>query len=278
MRIATNWSTYTLLDCSGGERLENWGGNIIVRPDPQVIWKSDKPFAIPANLRYVRSDKGGGFWQGNKFEKVIAYMPKNTDKNHIGEIKFLVKPTDFKHMGIFPEQAVNWDFISDKVHGKTVLNLFAYTGAMSVVCAKHGGKVTHDDSSKGIVAWAIENAALNGITNIRWIVDDCTKFVKRELRRGSKYDILVMDPPSFGHGNSGEVWKFEDNFYDFLTLCKGLCPEIVIVSTYTTGISHSCIGTCVERVFGGKVISDEIGLPIKSGGVLACGNTTWRVG
>ncbi|MDR0984508.1 MAG: class I SAM-dependent methyltransferase [Ruminococcus sp.] len=267
MRIPTDWKDYTLLDCSGGERLESWAGTLIVRPDPQVIWRQDKPFTHNPQMRYIRSDKGGGFWQGAKFEKVITYK-----KN-----KFLIKPTDFKHMGLFPEQAVNWDFISDKVQGKSVLNLFAYTGAMSVVCASGGGKVTHVDSSKGIVSWAKENAALNGITDIRWIVDDCTKFVKRELRRGNKYDVIIMDPPSFGHGNNGEVWKFEDNFYDFLLLCKGLCPKIVVVSTYTTGISHSCIRTCAEKVFGGEVTSDEIGLPIVSGGVLACGSVTYHL-
>ncbi|MDR0918863.1 MAG: class I SAM-dependent methyltransferase [Oscillospiraceae bacterium] len=272
MRTLNNWEEYKLLDTSCGARLEQWGDITLIRPDPQGIWKSEKsPLWRKVNLTYTRTSKGGGYWNGEKKEGVISYK----------DFKFKIKPTDFKHLGLFPEQAVNWEYAYNLISNRkevNVLNLFAYTGAMSVVCAKAGANVTHVDSSKGIVTWAKENATLNGISNIRFIVDDCAKFVEREIRRGKKYDIIIMDPPSYGRGSNGEVWKFEDNIYGFLKLCKQIFSEkplFLMLNSYTTGISSNTVAFCIDKVFRcGKISTDEIGLKIKTGGVLPCGHTS----
>ncbi|GHU53646.1 SAM-dependent methyltransferase [Clostridia bacterium] len=306
MRIANNWKDYQLLDATCGERLEKWGSLTVIRPDPQVIWRTAQGFSWKnADMHYYRSEKGGGEWQkatgtrnqseiqaGVNFKEIITYS--EVLKNNCNDYKFVVKPTDFKHMGLFPEQAVNWEYCNDVV-GLNILNLFAYTGAMSVVLAKKGANVTHVDASKGIVNWAKENAEINGISNIRFIVDDCKKFVEKEIRRGKKYDIIIMDPPSYGRGSNGEVWKFEDNIYEFLILCKQIIsenPRFIMLNSYTTGISPSTVAHCVETAFNerkygkenqlglqkssvshGQVTYDEIGLKIETGGVLPCGST-----
>jgi 23S rRNA (cytosine1962-C5)-methyltransferase len=271
MRTTNSKGQYKLLDCTDGERLEKWGEFTVIRPDPQVIWKTERsPLWDKATLVYTRTNKGGGFWTGEKKESVITY----------NNLKFKIKPTDFKHLGLFPEQAVNWNYATEKIAAEkniNVLNLFAYTGAMSIACAKAGANVTHVDASKGIVSWAKENAGLNGIENIRFIVDDCVKFVNREIRRGKKYDVIIMDPPSYGRGSGGEVWKFEDNIFDFLRLCREILTEkplFLMINSYTTGISPTVISFCIDKLFSGCTIKgDEIGLPIESGGILPCGNT-----
>ena len=259
---------YELIDCSSGERLERWGEYILIRPDPQVIWKTPKTHKLwkTPHARYVRSDSGGGHWEYN------AELPKRWELTH-GGLNFYIGATNFKHTGLFPEQSENWEFLKNS-KGLKVLNLFAYTGGATLACAKAGALVTHIDAAKGMIQWAKDNAALNGITNVRWIVDDCSAFVARETRRGSRYNALILDPPSYGRGPGGQTWKLEDNLYDLLTLCKDILSEdysFVLLNTYTTGLPPLALARLCESVFGGKSRAYELGLPITTGGVLPCG-------
>ena len=285
MWIADHWKDYEVIDTSCGEKLERWGRYILLRPDPQVIWKTEKnvPEWNRLNGHYHRSSKGGGEWEFFKLpeEWTISYR----------ELNFRLKPFSFKHTGLFPEQAVNWDWCSERIReaGRPVkvLNLFAYTGGATLAAASAGASVTHVDASKGMVTWAKENAAASHLEDapVRWLVDDCVKFVEREIRRGNKYDIIIMDPPSYGRGPGGEVWKLEDAVYDFASLCTAVLsddPVMVLINSYTTGLSASVmqyiLGSTVSPLFGGKVTSDEIGLPVTASGlVLPCGaSAVWR--
>ncbi len=279
MWSAENWKDYELLDCSDGHRLERWGSYVLIRPDPQVIWKNCKkhPSWRKADGVYSRSRSGGGAWNENRLpeEWQIGY----------GDLRFSLKPMGFKHTGLFPEQAVNWDWFSHLIRqaGRPVkvLNLFAYTGGATVAAAKAGAAVCHVDASKGMVQRAKDNAALSGLTDapIRYIVDDCFKFCERELRRGNRYDGIIMDPPSYGRGPGGEKWMLEDNIDDFVALAARLLSDdalFFLVNSYTTGLSPSTMGYIVQKhilpVHGGRVISDEIGLPVtETGGILPCG-------
>ncbi len=280
MRNTVDWSDYELIDCSGGERLERWGNIILIRPDPQVIWNTPKtnPLWKNAHARYHRSQTGGGKWE--QYKKIPDAWRINF-KN----LSFNVKPMGFKHTGLFPEQAVNWDFmmnlIKDAKRPVKVLNLFAYTGGATIAALKAGAQVVHVDASKGMVSWAKENAVASGVADcqVRWIVDDCIKFVNREIRRGNKYDIIIMDPPSYGRGPGGEVWKLEDEIYNFASICSQVLsddPLMVLINSYTTGLSPSVmeyiLGSLVSPKFGGNLCCDEIGLPVKETGmVLPCG-------
>ena len=282
MRVADKWKDYELLDCSSGQRLERWGDVILIRPDPQVIWKTEKthPLWYKAHAVYNRSSSGGGKWD-------IRRKIPDAWKIKYGDLSFMVKPMGFKHTGVFPEQAANWDYIREKVEGAgrpvRVLNLFAYTGGATVACAAAGASVCHVDAAKGMVAWAKENARVSGLQDapIRWIVDDCAKFVEREIRRGKTYDAIIMDPPSYGRGPGGEVWKLEENLYPFVKLCARVLsdkPLFVIINSYTTGLAPSVLGYILHLLacqrFGGKVTWDELGLPCtESGMALPCGAT-----
>lgn len=287
MRVAQDWKDYELIDCSDGEKLERWGSEVLVRPDPQVIWKSEKNHALwykPA-ARYFRSKSGGGQWQ------VYRHMPSVWQIAY-KDLKFNIKTMGFKHTGLFPEQAVNWDLTRKMISecGKSevkVLNLFAYTGGATVACLKEGASVVHVDASKGMVQWAKENAAASGVAgaSVRWIVDDCIKFVQREIRRGNKYDIVILDPPSYGRGPKGEIWHLEDSLYDFIKLVSQVLsdnPVAVLLNSYTTGLSASVMKYILDDILvkekGGSVSADEIGLPVTaSGGVLPCGATAiWK--
>ena len=286
MRVADGWKDYELLDCSDGERLERWGDVILIRPDPQVIWKTPKkhPMWKKANARYLRSSTGGGHWE---------ILRKTPDAWRIDykELGLNVKTMGFKHTGIFPEQAVNWDYTAELIRNAgrpvKVLNLFSYTGGATVACLKAGAQVVHVDASKGMVNWAKENAAASHVADrpVRWIVDDCIKFVQREIRRGNKYDIIIMDPPSYGRGPGGEVWKLEDEVYGFVELCTEVLsddPIMMLINSYTTGLSPAVmqyiLGALVVPKFGGKVMGSEIGLPvIQTGMVLPCGaSAIWK--
>jgi len=286
MRTADNWKEYRILDTSCGEKLESWGGHVLVRPDPQIIWKSPKRSDMwqKADGVYHRSDKGGGQWEFRK------KLPQSWTINY-GELKFNIRPTGFKHTGLFPEQAVNWDFMADKIKGAgrpiSVLNLFAYTGGATLACANAGASVAHVDASKGMVQWARENAQVSGLADkpIRWLIDDCEKFVRREIRRERFYDAIVMDPPSYGRGPGGEVWKLEDCIYDLVQTCAGVLskkPLFFLLNSYTTGLSPSVMAYILKDVlcakFGGSVTADEIGLPVEAtGSVLPCGSTAiWQ--
>lgn len=278
MWIADQWKDYEVLDTSGGEKLERWGDYLLVRPDPQVIWNTPKdlPGWRKMNGHYYRSSKGGGEWEFFDLPKQweIAYK----------DLRFNLKPFSFKHTGLFPEQAVNWDWFSDKIKNAgrpvKVLNLFAYTGGATLAAAAAGAAVTHVDASKGMVNWAKENAKSSGLeaAPIRWLVDDCMKFVEREIRRGNLYDGIIMDPPSYGRGPKGEIWKIEDSIYDFIKLCTQIlsdAPLFFLVNSYTTGLAPAVLtymlSTELKR-FGGHVDSQEIGLPVtKTGLVLPCG-------
>lgn len=286
MRVADGWKDYELLDCSDGERLERWGEVILIRPDPQVIWKTPKkhPLWKKANARYLRSSTGGGHWE---------ILRKTPDAWRIDykELSLNVKTMGFKHTGIFPEQAVNWDYTAELIRNAgrpvKVLNLFSYTGGATVACLKAGAQVVHVDASKGMVNWAKENAAASKVADrpVRWIVDDCIKFVQREIRRGNKYDIIIMDPPSYGRGPGGEVWKLEDEVYGFVELCTQVLsddPIMMLINSYTTGLSPAVmqyiLGALVVPKFGGKVTGSEIGLPVtQTGMVLPCGaSAIWK--
>lgn len=288
MRYTKDWQDYQLIDCSYGEKLEIWGKEVLVRPDPQVIWKSekeDKRWFTP-NARYIRSKTGGGNWQ------VYSSMPGVWQINY-KDLTFNIKTMGFKHTGLFPEQAVNWDFTREVIRnsGKDevkVLNLFAYTGGATVACLKEGASVVHVDASKGMTLWAKENAQSSGVAdkNVRWIVDDCIKFVQREIRRGNKYDIIILDPPSYGRGPKGEIWHLEDSLYDFVELIKQVLSDdalMVLLNSYTTGLSASVMKYILDDVItkdkGGSVTADEIGLPVSAtGGILPCGATAiWKI-
>ena len=281
MWIADKWRDFEVLDCSGGEKLERWGDYYLVRPDPQAIWETPRRNRHwdDRSARYSRSASGGGSWDKGS-------LPANWQVRY-GELTFNVKPMNFKHTGLFPEQAANWDWAMDKIRraGRpiSVLNLFAYTGGATVACAKAGAQVCHVDAAKGMVAWGKENAAASGLSNapIRWIVDDCIKFVEREIRRGRRYDAIIMDPPSYGRGPGGEIWKLEQNLWGFVSLCAGVLsaePLFVIINSYTTGLSPSVLSYVTESIFtkkfGGSSDSQELGLPVTDSGlVLPCGAT-----
>lgn len=274
MKIATDWKDYEVIATGDGEKLEKWGKYTLLRPDPQVIWHAKTSLSSYKNLdaHYIRSNTGGGAW------KYFNHVPEEWVISW-QDIKFSIKPMGFKHTGLFPEQAVNWKDISNAIKNAgrpiKVLNLFAYTGAASVVCSLAGANVTHVDASKGMVERAKENASLNGITNIRYIIDDCKKFIEREIRRGNKYDAIIMDPPSYGRGTNGEMWKLEDNLFDFVSLTKNVLsddPLFVLISSYTTGLQASVLSNILTLVFGeGGIDADEIGLPTKENIVLPCG-------
>ncbi|MCL2462491.1 MAG: class I SAM-dependent methyltransferase [Defluviitaleaceae bacterium] len=275
MWVADKWADFELIDCSGGERLERWGRYILVRPEPQAIWKTPKehPGWRGANARYERSASGGGQWSKGA-------VPDNWRISY-GELSFNVSLMNFKHTGVFPEQAVNWDFISEKIRhagrGISVLNLFAYTGGATLAAAAAGADVCHVDAARGMVSRAKENALASGLESkpVRWIVDDCEKFVQREIRRGHRYDVLIMDPPSYGRGPSGEVWKLEDRLYDFVKLCAMVlsdAPLFVLINSYTTGLSPATLTYIAGSLLGGGAESQELGLPVTSGGrALPCG-------
>ena len=279
MWIAENWEDYELLDCGDGEKLERWGRQILVRPDPQAIWEAPRRSSAWQNpdARYLRSNTGGGHWERRK-------LPEQWTVQY-GELTFNVKPMNFKHTGLFPEQAVNWDFVMEKIRraGRPiqVLNLFAYTGGATVACAAAGASVCHVDAAKGMVAWAKENARSSGLADapIRWIVDDCAKFVEREIRRGRRYDAVIMDPPSYGRGPSGEIWKLEENLFPFVELVAGVLsdePLFFLINSYTTGLAPSVLTylleTLVARRYGGRTESQELGLPVTATGLaLPCG-------
>ncbi len=279
MEISNDWKDYEILDMADGEKLERWGDIILIRPDPQIIWKN-KSFPEKwktANATYVRSNTGGGMWKYNK--KVPASW-----KIKYKDLTFNIKPMGFKHTGLFPEQAVNWDWMIDKIKNAkreiNVLNLFAYTGGATVACSYAGAKVVHVDSSKGMVTWAKENAETSGLKEkpIRYIVDDVRKFVEREIRRGNKYDAIIMDPPSYGRGKNGEVWQFENNISDLVNLCKQVLsdkPLFFLINSYTTGISSRVLEDILYLELDrkdGKLSSGEIGLPMKDSNlVLPCG-------
>ena len=279
MRTANNWKDYIILDTSDGEKLETWGGVSLVRPDPQIIWKTDKidPLWKNADGHYHRSAQGGGKWA---FRKRLPESWNIKYKN----LEFIIRPTGFKHTGLFPEQATNWDWFSEKIRNAgrpiKVLNLFAYTGGATLAAAAAGASVTHVDASKGMVAWAKENAASSGLSDrpIRWLVDDCVKFVEREIRRGNHYDAIIMDPPSYGRGPKGEIWKIEESVYPLIQLCSQILtdnPLFFLINSYTTGLQPAVLSYMISTVLGtanGTVTASEIGLPVSSNGlVLPCG-------
>ena len=279
MWIADNWKDYEVLDTSSGEKLERWGDYILVRPDPQVIWDTPHDHAgwSHKNGHYHRSAKGGGEWE-------FFDLPQEWTI-HYRELTFHLKPFSFKHTGLFPEQAVNWDWFSRMIREAhrpvKVLNLFAYTGGATVSAAAAGASVTHVDASKGMVTWAKENAVSSGLGDapIRWLVDDCVKFVEREIRRGNKYDGIIMDPPSYGRGPKGEIWKIEESIFPFIELCSKLLSDdalFLLINSYTTGLQPAVLSymlnTVLTKRFGGQVEAEEIGLPVtESGLVLPCG-------
>ncbi|WP_022764351.1 class I SAM-dependent methyltransferase [Butyrivibrio sp. XPD2006] len=279
MWIADNWKDYEVIDTSSGEKLERWGDYFLVRPDPQVIWNTDKKHIgwKKPNGHYHRSNKGGGEWEFHNLpeEWSITYR----------DLTFNLKPFSFKHTGLFPEQAANWDWFSSLIKKADrpikVLNLFAYTGGATVSAAKAGASVTHVDASKGMVAWAKENAAASGLSEapIRYLVDDCTKFVEREIRRGNKYDAIIMDPPSYGRGPKGEIWKIETSVFPFIKLSSQLLsdnPLFFLINSYTTGLQPAVLSymlhTVLDPIHKGDVEAGEIGLPVKNNGlILPCG-------
>lgn len=279
MWIAEHWKDYEVIDTSMGEKLERWGSYLLVRPDPQVIWNTEKKHKgwREKNGHYHRSSKGGGEWE-------FFQLPQEWSV-HYKTLTFHLKPFSFKHTGLFPEQAANWDWFSEKIRqaGRPikVLNLFAYTGGATLSAAAAGAQVTHVDASKGMVAWAKENAKASGLADapIRWLVDDCVKFAEREIRRKNHYDAVIMDPPSYGKGPKGEIWKMEDSIFPFLELCSQLLsdrPLFFLISSYTTGLQPAVLSymmnTLLVKKFGGRVTAEEIGLPVtESGLVLPCG-------
>ena len=286
MWLADKWKDYELIDCSQGEKLERWGKYTLVRPDPQVIWdtpKKEKGWKH-MNGHYHRSSKGGGEWEFFNLpeEWTIHYsLPINK------ELTFHLKPFSFKHTGLFPEQATNWNWFSQLIHSEVkkgrpvkVLNLFAYTGGATLAAAASGASVTHMDASKGMVTWAKENAVSSGLGDapIRWLVDDCVKFVEREIRRGNHYDAIIMDPPSYGRGPKGEIWKIEESIYPLVQLCSQILtddPLFFLINSYTTGLQPAVLSYMIHTVLGkynGTITAEEIGLPVSSNGlVLPCG-------
>ena len=283
MWIGHSWSDYNVIDASSGEKLEKWANFLLVRPDPQVIWNTPRTHIgwTENNGHYVRSATGGGHWDALRVPDVwtVSYTLGDEKK-----LIFNLKPMSFKHTGLFPEQSVNWEFAYEKIAARRdvkVLNLFAYTGGATLACAAAGAQVCHVDASKGMVGWAKENAALSslGDSPVRYIVDDCKKFVEREIRRGSKYDAVIMDPPSYGRGPNGEIWKLEDCIYELVELCVQLLsdkPLFFLINSYTTGLSASVmsyiLGSVLQSKHGGAVDADEIGLPVSDSGLaLPCG-------
>lgn len=284
MWIADGWKDYEVIDTSSGEKLERWGDYILLRPDPQVIWntKREHPLYKKLNGHYHRSTKGGGEWE-------FFDLPTEWSINY-KDLTFNLKPFSFKHTGLFPEQATNWDWFSSIIKREKafnqereikVLNLFAYTGGATLAAAKAGAHVTHVDASKGMVTWAKENAISSGLKDapIRWLVDDCVKFVEREIRRGNKYDAIIMDPPSYGRGPKGETWKIEEAVFPLINICADILksePLFFLINSYTTGLQPAVLSYMLNTVlverFGGKVEADEIGLPVSSNGlILPCG-------
>ncbi len=279
MWISDQWEDYEVLDTSSGEKLERWGDYLLVRPDPQVIWDTpqNNPGWKKKNGHYHRSSKGGGEWE-------FFRLPQEWDIRY-KDLTFHLKPFSFKHTGLFPEQAVNWDWFSGLIRNAgrpvKVLNLFAYTGGATLAAAKAGAQVTHVDASKGMVSWAKENALSSGLGNapVRWLVDDCVKFVEREIRRGNKYDAIIMDPPSYGRGPKGEIWKMEDGIFRLIQLTAQILSEhavFYLINSYTTGLQPAVLSymlhTVIAQDFGGSVTADEIGLPVTDSGlVLPCG-------
>lgn len=291
MWTADKWEDYTVLDTSSGEKLELWGKYKLIRPDPQVIWNTPKGTLWKnPNAHYHRSRKGGGEWKFFDLprEWTIGYQPLG--------LSFRLKPFHFKHTGLFPEQAVNWEWFSELIRERVasgrhvkVLNLFAYTGGATIAAAKAGASVTHVDASKGMVTWAKENAQISGLGDapIRWLVDDCTKFVEREIRRGRKYDAIIMDPPSYGRGPKGEIWKIEDNIYPLIVRCTGLLSEdplFFLINSYTTGLQPAVLDymlhLALDGKFEGHTAASEIGLPVEANGyILPCGAAgRWTAG
>ena len=286
MWLADQWNDYEVIDCSKGEKLERWGDYLLVRPDPQVIWdtpKKEKGWR-KMNGHYHRSSKGGGEWEFFQLPKewTIEYsLPINK------KLTFHLKPFSFKHTGLFPEQAANWNWFSQLIADAVskgrqvkVLNLFAYTGGATLAAAEAGASVTHVDASKGMVTWAKENAISSGLKDapIRWLVDDCVKFVEREIRRGNHYDAIIMDPPSYGRGPKGEIWKIEESVYPLIQLCSQILtdnPLFFLINSYTTGLQPAVLSYMISTVLGtanGTVTASEIGLPVSSNGlVLPCG-------
>lgn len=286
MWLADQWNDYEVIDCSKGEKLERWGDYLLVRPDPQVIWdtpKKEKGWR-KMNGHYHRSSKGGGEWEFFQLPKewTIEYsLPINK------KLTFHLKPFSFKHTGLFPEQAANWNWFSQLIADAVskgrqvkVLNLFAYTGGATLAAAAAGASVTHVDASKGMVTWAKENAISSGLKDapIRWLVDDCVKFVEREIRRGNHYDAIIMDPPSYGRGPKGEIWKIEESVYPLIQLCSQILtdnPLFFLINSYTTGLQPAVLSYMIRTVLGtanGTVTASEIGLPVSSNGlVLPCG-------
>ena len=286
MRYCENFNDYELLDANNGQRLERWGNITLIRPDPQAMWNlpTDKKAWQKADAIYHRSSSGGGHWE------TLKKVPDVWSIEYSG-LKFNLKPMGFKHTGLFPEQAVNWDLMSDLIKKANrpvkVLNLFAYTGGATLACLKAGASVTHVDASKGMVAWAKENAKASGLADcpVRWLVDDCVKFVQREIRRGNKYDAIVMDPPSYGRGPNGEVWKLEENLSELLELVSQILtkePLFFLLNSYTAGLSHTVLNFLTEQIIGkgrkGKATTEEIGLKVTYRNlILPAGNTTiWK--
>ena len=279
MWLADQWKDYEVIDCSRGEKLERWGDYILLRPDPQVIWQTEKKDRRwhKLNAHYHRSSRGGGSWE-------FFSLPEQWDIRY-RDLTFRLKPFSFKHTGLFPEQAVNWDWFSEKIRkaGRPVkvLNLFAYTGGATLAAAAAGAAVTHVDASKGMVTWAKENASVSGLADrpVRWLVDDCVKFVEREIRRGNRYDGIIMDPPSYGRGPKGEIWKIEEKIFPLVELCEKLLssePLFFLINSYTTGLQPAVLaymlGSVIEKNHGGQTSAGEIGLPVSASGlVLPCG-------
>lgn len=280
MKLSNDWVDYEILDMADGKKLERWGKFILDRPDPQIVWKekTNKELWNKANAIYHRSKKGGGYWE-NKTSVPSNWQIKYKD------LTFNIKQMGFKHTGLFPEQAVNWDYMINKIKKSNrkikVLNLFAYTGGATVACAYAGADVVHVDSSKGMVSWAKENIVSSNLEDryVRFIVDDCIKFVQREIRRGNKYDAIVMDPPSFGRGANGEVWNIEESLFPLIKLCEEVLsdnPLFFLINSYTTGMSptvlENILNITINRKYNGRVTSGEVGLPMKSSNlILPCG-------
>ena len=291
MRTAENWNDYELLDATDGERLERWGEFWLIRPDPQILWSTGRrhPLWKKAHARYHRSATGGGHWESYRPLPEVWEIGYDSPTAGLTGLHFRLKPMGFKHTGLFPEQAVNWDAMAQIIRRADrpirVLNLFGYTGGATLACVAAGAHVTHVDASKGMVAWGRENAVSSGLADrpMRWLVDDCGKFVQREQRRGNTYDAILMDPPSYGRGPGGEVWKLEEQIYGLVAECVKLLshtPLFFLINSYTTGLSPSVmqymLGSLVMPRFGGVTEADEIGLPVtQSGLVLPCGASAW---
>ena len=279
MKVATDWKDYKVLATANGEKMEKIGGYTFLRPDPQVIWNTNKNLSTKVDACYKRTENKSGEW------KLNPKMPKSFVIERKG-VKFHIEPMSFKHICLFPEQAANWDMMTNLIKSANreikVLNLFAYTGGASIECAVAGAKVTHVDAAKSMIDIAKENAKLNNIDNIRYILDDCVKFVEREIRRGNKYDAIIMDPPSFGRGPKGETWKIEENIFDFVSLCSQVLSEkplFVLINSYTTGLQPTVMSNILNATIkGGKTDCYEVGLPTEEEGIiLPCGCSAIKI-